>query len=93
MIKRESFIARQAKPKATLPSPNELEKAKLSYARGQVEFTDTDRINALITLFGGNYAFPVLWEIRDIFQNGRCGLDAFIRSNPSLFRSHFDDKV
>lgn len=46
--------------------------------------TDTDRIDALITLFGGHYAFPVMWEVSQLFQNGRDGLDAFLAANPSL---------
>lgn len=81
-----------SKPRATLPSQESIERAKLAAARSELAastgsaqaLTDTDRIDALITLFGGHYAFPVLWEVRELFQNGRCGLDAFLADNPTL---------
>ena len=49
--------------------------------------TDTDRLNALITLFGGHYAFPAFWQMSELFKDGRRGLDAFLASNPSLLGS------
>lgn len=49
--------------------------------------SDTDRLNALITLFGGHYAFPVMWQMNELFRDGRRGLDAFLASNPSLLGS------
>ena len=46
--------------------------------------TDTDRINALFTLFGGAYAFEPFFRVQEHFRHGRLGLDKFILDNPSL---------
>ena len=48
------------------------------------DLTDTDRINALFTLMGGNYAFSPFLNLNEIFRDGRRGLDKFIAENPSL---------
>ncbi len=48
------------------------------------ELTDTDRINALFTLFGGAYAFEPFFRIQEKFRKGRRGLDEWIKENPSL---------
>ncbi len=70
------------KSKAVIPTQSDIERAKLAALNGEV--TDKDRIDALITLFGGNYAFPPTWFVMELFQNGRVGLDAFLSANPSL---------
>lgn len=49
-----------------------------------LQISDADRLNALFTLFGGYYAFPVMWEMSALFKDGRRGLDAFLSANPSL---------
>lgn len=46
--------------------------------------TDTERLDALFTLFGGHYAFSPFLRIQEHFQDGRRGLDKFIADNPSL---------
>lgn len=50
----------------------------------QTELTDTDRLNALFTLFGGHYVFQVGFNFPGIFKDGRRGLDKFIAEHPSL---------
>jgi hypothetical protein len=80
------------KPRMTMPTQADVDRAKIAARRRELApvsgsappITDTDRIDALITLFGGHYAFPVMWEVSELFQNGRDGLDAFLASNPSL---------
>ena len=47
-------------------------------------FTDTDRLNALFTLFGGHFAFSPFTDIAAVMRNGRRGIDALIADNPSL---------
>lgn len=46
--------------------------------------TDTDRINAIITLHGGHYCFQVGFRFLDVMGEGRASLDTFIFENPSL---------
>lgn len=46
--------------------------------------TDTDRLNALFTLFGGYYAYEPHFRIQEYFRDGRKGLDKFIMDNSSL---------
>lgn len=53
-------------------------------ASGASVLNDADRLNALFTLFGGHYAFPVTWQMSELFKDGRRGLDAFLAANPSL---------
>jgi hypothetical protein len=48
------------------------------------QMTDTERLNALFTLFGGNCAFPPFFKIQELFRDGRRGLDVFIKDNPAL---------
>ena len=62
--------------KAGCGSPND--------ATRQATLTDTDRINALFTLFGGAFAFEPFFRVQEHFRDGRRGLDKFIRDNPSL---------
>ena len=74
------------KEELTWTDEADIERARLRAAREELELTDTDRINALITLFGGHYAFPVMWQVSELFSNGRVGLDAFLFNNPSLLK-------
>jgi len=74
------------KAKANFPTDRSIDQAKLNAALGKSEITDSQRIDALITLFGGHYAFPVFFEVRQLFENGRAGLDAFLNENPTLLR-------
>ncbi len=81
-----------SKPSPTWPTRTDIDRAKIAARRSELAAstgsapgpTDTDRIDALITLFGGHYAFPVMWQVSELFQNGRAGLDAFLATNPSL---------
>jgi NAD(P)-dependent dehydrogenase (short-subunit alcohol dehydrogenase family) len=80
------------KPRAALPARADIDRAEIAALRSELavspvsdpEVTDTGRIDALITLFGGYYAFPAIWEVSQLFKNGRSGLDAFLACNPSL---------
>jgi hypothetical protein len=72
------------KPAPAWPTRADIDRAKIAEIKGAATLTDTQRVDALITLFGGHYAFPVMWEVSQLFQNGRSGLDAFLACNPSL---------
>jgi len=64
------------------------ERRSFAASRGSaLGISDTDRLNALITLFGGHYAFPAFWQMSELFKDGRRGLDAFLAANPSLLGS------
>ena len=64
------------------------ERRSFAASRGSaLGISDSDRLNALITLIGGHYAFPVFLEMSELFKDGRRGLDAFFASNPSLLGS------
>lgn len=46
--------------------------------------TDTDRLNALFTLFGGAYVHSAHARPWDLLREGRDGIDRLIAANPSL---------
>lgn len=70
----------------TLPTDDLVKKEPVvqTKAVSQAALTDTDRINALFTLFGGAFAFSPFWRIQDQFRDGRRGLDKFILENTAL---------
>jgi hypothetical protein len=49
-----------------------------------MSLTDTDRLNAIFTLFGGHYAFSPFSDLPRVLRDGRRGIDELIAANPSL---------
>lgn len=70
--------------------PHEAEKLlkaegrRLKDEKTEKALTDTERLEALFTLFGGGFAVPTWAKIGDLFKDGRAGIDRLVEDNPTL---------
>lgn len=81
----ETWIAAHELPKTgTAALDGAIKESGTSAPKPSSALTDTDRINALFTLFGGYFASSPFFKLQSYFNDGRRGLDKFIKDNPSL---------
>ena len=70
----------------------ELKKNRDSEVSSAGLLSDTERLDALFTLLGGGYAFPV-HSLTNILKDGRSGIDRLIKENPSLVSDNVKSEV